>query len=56
MRNTIRTDQKTNAASQTKTAAEPLSEGDLEKVCGGAKATDKASASLFHYCCTGKHI
>jgi type VI protein secretion system component Hcp len=57
MQNTMRTDQKTNAASQTETADEPLSEGNLEKVCGGVtKTTDKASPSLFLHCCTGRHL
>jgi len=57
MQNTVRTDQTTDAANQIKTAAEPLSEGDLETVCGGVtKTTDKASVSLFLHCCTGKHF
>jgi type VI protein secretion system component Hcp len=57
MRNIMRTGQKTNTASQTKTAAEPLSESDLEQVRGGATNTvDRSSPSLFQYCVTGKHF
>ena len=54
---TMRTGQKTNAASQTKTAPEPLSESDLENVCGGVtKITDRSTTSLYQYCVTGKHF
>jgi hypothetical protein len=52
----MRADQKTATAGQTKAVVEQLSNGDLEKVCGGTKTIDKSSPNLFALLATGKHF